>query len=84
MREQNIMKKALNKILRTNKQYQLSDKFGVWKSKTKFVAKEGRELMIKGSTDELEETKMKNHVLRAKLLALKKQKAAQKERQDQF
>ena len=78
------MKKALNKILRTNKQYQLSDKFGVWKSKTKFVAKEGRELMIKGSTDELEETKMKNHVLRAKLLALKKQKAAQKERQDQF
>lgn len=66
------MKKALNKILRTNKQYQLSDKFGVWKSKTKFVAIEGRELMIKGSTDELEETKMKNHVLRAKLLALKK------------
>ena len=72
MREKNIMRKALNKILRANKQYQLSDKFGVWKSKTKFVAIEGRELMIKGSTDELEETKMKNHVLRAKLLALKK------------
>ena len=66
------MKKALNKILRANKQYQLSDKFGIWKSKTKFAAIEGRELMIKGSTDELEETKMKNHVLRAKLLALKK------------
>ena len=66
------MRKALNKILRANKQYQLSDKFGIWKSKTKFVAIEGRELMIKGSTDELEETKMKNHVLRAKLLALKK------------
>ena len=72
MREKNIMRKALNKILRANKQYQLSDKFGIWKSKTKFVAIEGRELMIKGSTDELEETKMKNHVLRAKLLALKK------------
>ena len=72
MREKNIMRKALNKILRANKQYQLSDKFGIWKSKTKFVAVEGRELMIKGSTDELEETKMKNHVLRAKLLALKK------------
>ena len=48
------------------------------------MATEGREMIIKGSTDELEETKMKNHVLRAKLLALKKQKAAQQERQDQF
>ena len=55
--ENAIKKRVLNRILRMNKKYQLEEKFGIWKSKTKFVAKEGRDLLIKGSTEELEATK---------------------------
>ena len=46
--------------------------FNDWKSKTKFTVTEGLECMMKGSTDELEKAKLKNHALRQRLLQAKK------------
>ena len=46
--------------------------FNDWKKKTKFTVQEGLECMMKGSTDELEKAKLKNHALRQRLLQAKK------------
>ena len=58
--------------------------FNEWKSKTKFTVAEGLECMMKGSTDELEKAKLKNHALRQRLLQAKKRLEMQIERQNQF
>ena len=83
-KNQAIKRRVLMRFFKQKQKYMEERMFRLWKSQTKFTATDGFECMVKGSTDELEKTKLKNQALRQRLLQAKKRLQMQIESKDRF